>query len=68
MKKEFGGLKKMKVDEVLSQYDIFKKQFENNHVLISAAMQNWFKSFPKAMQELTINTTSILMIGALFCR
>lgn len=63
IEKGIWRIKKDGADEVLSQYDIFKKQFENNHVLISAAMQNWFKSFPKAMQELTINTTSILMIG-----
>lgn len=48
IEKGIWRIKKDGADEVLSQYDIFKKQFENNHVLISAAMQNWFKSFPKS--------------------
>jgi adenine-specific DNA-methyltransferase len=40
-------IKKDGADEVLAQYESFKKQFGSNHVLISAAMQNWYKTLPK---------------------
>ncbi|MBK6378272.1 MAG: hypothetical protein IPF72_00330 [Chitinophagaceae bacterium] len=47
IEKGIWRIKKDGADEVLAQYESFKEQFGSNHLLISAAMQNWYKNLPK---------------------